>query len=382
MKIFCSLIVTLFLTGPLFAQGLQENLAGIVNNHVANFSFQGTVLVMKNQQVLFQSHKGLANKEFSIPIQDNTKFLVGSVSKQFTAALILKLESEGALNTNQLLSQYITVPDHWREITLHHLLTHTAGLRRDPQIVKKSYSRFHSLKTLVETSMEEPLLEDTKPGEKHIYSNMGYNILAFVAEKVSGKDFSLLMKEKIFDPSDLKQSGNYHQSLIVKNRASAHFSTPELEAKACCFDFSNAYGSGAIYSTAKDLWQWMQVLQTNKVLPESAREKFLKSYAPMGEKTSYGYGWIIDYRMSSKVIWHNGRINGYSSDLSWVPSQNLTVVILNNQGRIGEDGKALDSNLGGLRKSILSLFLKENSESEAQIEAKVKKNRENKTLTI
>jgi CubicO group peptidase (beta-lactamase class C family) len=289
--------------------------------------FMGTVLVAKAGKVLYASARGMANVEHEVPNTLDTKFRIGSISKQFTAAAVLLLEEHGKLATTDLACKYIdSCPTAWSKITVHHLLTHTSGI---PDFTtfpdyRKTWMRlpFRPQELLLKFQ-DKPL--EFEPGSTMRYSNSGYTVLAAIMEKASGKKYEDLMDELIFHPLGMKNTGSNSWTPILPHRASAYRFDGDILVNAEYDDFTLSIGGGSLYSTVNDLLLWDQALYGNNLLSKASLEKM---FTP--EKNGYAYGWNIRERFKRRVMEHDGTINGFVSLISRYPEDQTLVVILCN----------------------------------------------------
>ena len=220
--------------------------------------FCGSVLVAKDGKILLSKGYGFANYSDNIPNTSTTKFKLASVSKQFTAMAIMILEEKGKLSTNDKLTKYIPDYPNGDKITIHNLLTHTSGI---PDFT--SMPLFDSIMTMPFTLDREIALFknkplDFEPGSKHQYSNSGYLLLSYIIEKVSGKSYGDFVKENIFVPLGMKNSGLYTNKEVLKKVANGYTDNAGKIENAQYVDMSIPSGAGALYSTVEDMFLWDQ----------------------------------------------------------------------------------------------------------------------------
>jgi CubicO group peptidase (beta-lactamase class C family) len=319
----CALFV--LLAGSCLAQDAAR-MDQIVQSYVANRQFMGTVLVARGSQVLFSKGYGSANLEWDVPNAPNTKFRLGSVTKQFTAASILLLEQRGKLNVGDPVKKYLPdAPAAWDKITIFHLLTHTSGI---PNFT--SFPEYRKLEPFAATPAElvarfrdKPL--DFEPGEKWSYSNSGYLLLGYLLEKISGDKYEKFVADNIFTPLGMKDSGYDSNSAVIPHRASGYVSGPKGFENAGFIHMSIPHGAGALYSTTEDLLKWEQGLFGGKVLQPASLEKMTTPF-----KNNYAFGLAVESAAGRKVIQHGGGIEGFNTDLTYFPEDKLTVVVLGN----------------------------------------------------
>ena len=314
-----------FLAGQSLAQD-SARMDQIVQSYVDKHQFMGTVLVARDGQVLFSKGYGFANLEWNIPNTPNTKFRLGSVTKQFTAASILMLEERGKLSTGDPVKKHLPdAPAAWDKITIAHLLSHTAGLPNFTAF--PDYQKLEPFATtpaeLVARFRDKPL--DFEPGEKWSYSNSGYVLLSYLIEKISGEKYEKFVRDNIFTPLGMKDSGYDSNSAVIPHRASGYVSSPNGFENAGFIHMSVPQGAGALYSTTEDLLKWEQGLFGGKLLKAASLEKMT---TPV--KNNYAFGLQVDAAGGRKVIDHGGGIEGFNTELEYFPEDKLTVVVLGN----------------------------------------------------
>ena len=312
--------------------------------------FNGSVLVAENGKVIYKGAYGQANMEWNIPNTPDTRFRLGSITKQFTATVILQLVEQGKIKLDAKLSDYL--PDYRKDtgekVTIHHLLTHTSGIpsyTSQPGFFQNVSRNPYKVDEFVKKYASGNL--EFEPGSKYTYNNSGYFLLGAIIERVTGKPYEQVLKQNIFDPLGMKNTGYDHHDTLIPKRASGYSKTPDGYTNAAYLDMSIPYAAGSLYSTVEDLYLWDQALYTDKVL--SAQSKALM-YKPFLE--NYAYGWAItnaSFKQNDPVpmISHDGGINGFSTTIMRFPNEKNLVVMLDNTGseyvnRLGESiGKIL-----------------------------------------
>lgn len=301
----------------------------------------GSVLIARDNESVFSRGYGSANLEWNIPNSPSTKFRIGSLTKQFTAASILLLEERGKIRIEDPVKRYLPdAPATWDSVTVFSLLTHTSGVADFTR-----FPNFQSLKVFPATAedivawfRDKPL--DFPTGEQFSYSNSGYALLGYLLEKISGRSYKQFVEENIFMPLGMKDSG-YDSNTILTNRAAGYSPgvctitrTPPCSGpvNAAFVDMSVPYAAGGLYSTTLDLWRWEQALFGGKLL--SARS-VLKMTTPY--RSNYGFGLAADVTSAGRVIYHNGAIDGFHAFLAYYPDDKVTIVVLGNL-----DGSAPD----------------------------------------
>jgi CubicO group peptidase (beta-lactamase class C family) len=317
--------LSVLLAGPCLAQDAAR-MNQIVQSYVADHKFMGTALVARGSQVLFSKGYGSANLEWNVPNSPDTKFRLGSVTKQFTAASILLLEERGKLSVDDPVKKHLPdAPAAWGKITIIHLLTHTSGI---PSFTSfPDYAKLEPFATtaeqLVARFRDKPL--EFEPGEKWNYSNSGYVLLSYLIEKITGDQYEKFVRENIFAPLGMKDSGYDSNSAVIAHRASGYVAGTRGYENAGFVHMSVPQGAGALYSTTEDLLKWEQGLFGGKVLKAASLEKMT---TPV--KNNYAFGLQVDTAGGHKVIEHGGGIEGFVTELEYYPDDKLTVVVLEN----------------------------------------------------
>jgi len=335
------LSVMLLISSAAIGQSKSDDIDALLDQYLSYGKFNGSALVAKDGEVILKKGYGMANMEWDIPNSPQTKHRLGSITKQFTAMLIIQLASDGKLDLQAPITTYL--PEYPKttgdQITTHHLLTHTAGIpnytsfpkffeedSRDPYSPEEFTKKFQDME-----------LEFT-PGERFNYSNSGYFLLGLLVEKLSGKTYEEMLTEHIFSPLGMKDSGFDHHSNILKNRATGYEKNGSEFINAPYLDMSIPYAAGSLYSTVEDLYLWDQALYTNKLLPQKYMDMYFKPYIPAFGSFHYAYGWMTSNEAlgnttdSIAVISHGGGINGFNTQISRSPSDQSLIVLLNNTG--------------------------------------------------
>jgi CubicO group peptidase (beta-lactamase class C family) len=334
--IFLGILFVLATTFTSFGQTKSEKIDHLMKVYNEQGKFNGSILVAENSSITISKGFGLANMEWNIPNQSNTKHRLASITKQFTAMLIMQLTEQGELNVDIPITTYL--PDYPKStgniITIHHLLTHTSGI---PNFL--SFPIFNDISKKKNTPEEivsvfkDSTLQFT-PGEKFNYSNSGYTLLGLIIENVTGKTFEQNLHELIFTPLKMSNSGYDHFETILKNRSTGYERDGENFRNSNYIDMSIPYAAGSIYSTVEDMYLWDQALYTNKLLTDKSKDLMFSSHVPVGP-WHYGYGWIIKENSNDnlRILEHNGGINGFNTLISRIPSEKHLVVLINNTGK-------------------------------------------------
>ena len=308
------------------AQNPTEKISTYVNSYVEKGDFQGCVLIIEKDEVLFKQCWGQANKGHSVKNIPQTKFKIGSISKQFTAAAILRLEELGKLSTNDDLTKYFPDWPSAKKISIQQLLTHTSGVTdifNIPDFSKLSYEK-SSISDLSKLLLEMDL--DFEAGTQYSYSNGGYALLAHIIEKQSGLSYQDFLTEQFFKPLKMINSGHAIRNEVVVNLAEGYDPLGFNDVKITDFvDPELLKGSGSLYSTVGDLHLWIQSLKNKTLLSESSYDKFFKNYG-----RNYGYGISVYQSFEQSVFGHDGRINGFIADYLHYREPDISIIILGN----------------------------------------------------
>ena len=335
------MLVMLFISGIGFTQNKAQQIEDLINKYVEYGKFNGSVLVSDQGKVVFKKGFGMANMEWDIPNQPNTKHRLGSITKQFTAMLILQLAAEGKLDLQAPITTYL--PDYPKatgdKITTHHLLTHTAGIPNYtsfPGFFKDESRNPYKPLDFTEKFANKDL--EFEPGERFNYSNSGYFLLGVIIETLSGKTYEQMLHDKIFKPLNMNDTGYDNHDDILKNRATGYEKEAGKLINSKYLDMSIPYAAGSMYSTVEDLYLWDQALYTNKLLPQKYMDMYFKGYIQAFGNAKYAYGWGVGYDKigtsndSIYTISHGGGINGFNTNISRATQDKSLVVLLNNTG--------------------------------------------------
>ena len=265
----------------------QDVFDEIVRSH--GDRFMGVVLVARGGEVLFHKAYGHANLEWNIPNTPEAKFRLGSVTKQFTAASILLLEERGKLRTADPVNKYLAGgPAAWKGVTLHHLLTHTSGIPSFTGFPEYAEirKRSHTPEQLVALFRGRPL--EFVPGEQYRYNNSGYVLLGYLVEKISGVSYERFVRQNLFEPLGMKDSGYDLSATVIPRRASGYTLRPNGMVNADYTDMSVPHGAGALYSTTGDLLRWIEGLFGGKVLRPASLTKMTTPF-----RNKYACGLLV-----------------------------------------------------------------------------------------
>jgi CubicO group peptidase (beta-lactamase class C family) len=296
--------------------------------------FSGAVLVARQGTVVYQAAFGFANREWNIPNDLQTKFEIGSMTKQFTAMLVLQFVNDGKLQLDGHISDYLPYwQDTGKRVTLRYLLSHTSGIPNF--ITMKGFlegpaSRTHySVSEFAQKYCSGDL--EFEPGTKFQYSNSGYFLLGAILEQVSGQPYEALLQQRIFGPLGMKNSGYAHSETIIPHRAYGYERTATGFHNARFYDMSIPFAAGALYSTVSDLLLWDQALYDEKLLPARLRDLLFK---PNLENYGFGWGILVPAAGSpyagEQIPMHGGAIFGFQSVIQRIVQHRETIILLDN----------------------------------------------------
>src|SRR5258708_11176410 len=306
-----------------------------MQRHSAVGDFSGAVLVARDSRILYQHAFGYANLEWKIPNDLQTKFEIGSMTKQFTALLVLQLVNQGKIKLDGHLSDYLPYyrRDTGNRIIISQLLSHTSGVPNfilAPGFMESPASRTkYSVKDFAQNYCSGNL--EFEPGTKFNYSNSGYFLLGAVLEQVSGSSYEQLLKDRIFAPLGMNDSGYTHGETIIPHRAAGYERSGKGLQNARFYDMSIPFAAGALYSTVGDLLLWDQALYGERLLPANLRDLLFKP-----NLENYGFGWaILVPKLGSpyageRVLMHGGAIFGFQSVIQRIPKYRELIVLLDN----------------------------------------------------
>ncbi len=319
---------------------IAEKLDRFIKTYAEYEQFNGAVLVANEGDIIYKNAFGWANMEWDIPNTTHTKFRLASVTKQFTAMLIMQLVSENKLELHQPIAKYL--PDYPKpqaeQITIHHLLTHSSGIPNYTSFpgYRKSMRNPTNPSELVKRFADSTL--KFMPGERFNYSNSGYVLLGYIIEKITKQPFETVLQDKILGPLQMVNSGYEKGQALIKESADGYYRSGSNYQKANSIDLSVSYSAGGMHSTVEDLFLWDKALYSEKLLPKKYLDTLFYPHQPIGG-THYAYGWSIgempigNTQETVAIIDHDGVINGFTSLIVRIPSSKSTIIILNNTGR-------------------------------------------------
>ena len=319
---------------PGISPEIEHSIERLVKNILDDGILAGlTVGVRYGDQLPFIVGYGYADNEAQIPAEADTVYMLGSVTKQFTAAVIMHLMEHGALGLDDPISRYLKdIPQRWEIVTIRQLLTHTGGIPNySTDSMGFDISQFYTPEELMVKFTKWNLL-DFEPGTRWEYSNRGYFLLGMIIKQITGQDYGDYLRQHILGPLGLENTKsciipgqNLAQGYRIKTLGGEIESAPTVNA-------SVAYGAGDLCSTAGDLLEWQEVLATGRVVSEESYQMMISPIElPDGTQTGYGFGLEIAEKDERLVIFHAGGIpSGFLTLLSYYPEENYRIVLLTN----------------------------------------------------
>lgn len=298
----------------------------------------GSVLV-EHDGMLFEKGYGVADKDAHIPNTPQTRFRLGSVTKQFTAMAILMLQERGKLHVQDLLCRYIVdCPQDWQRITLQQLLTHTSGIPdfTDFSDFVDTWTQHVTVEQLISRFKNKPL--NFTPGSVFSYSNSGYVLLGYIIERVTDESYATFLQKEIFGPLTMHNTGYDSRYPALPQHATGYY---KGYIKPDAYDMSVLYAAGVLYSTVEDMYIWDQALAKHTLISLQSSEEMFAQHVPCPppgvpkgcvsqNDRGYGYGWFLADEAQGRLIYHVGRIDGFLAYNGFYHNKNLNVVVLSN----------------------------------------------------
>jgi D-alanyl-D-alanine carboxypeptidase len=291
-----------------------------------------SVAVVRGRDTLLVRAYGKANLEWDAAATPATVYRTGSVTKQFTAALVLQLVDSGRVRLDDAIATHLpAVPARWRAVTVRQLLNHTSGIRSytSTPAGRRRFAEDLPPDTLVMTTAGDSL--EFAPGSAWNYNNTGYLLLGMLLERVTGRPYETLLAERLFRPVGLTETRYCHTDPLVKWRAAGYYRDDDGFHNAPWLSMTQPFSAGSLCSTARDLVRWNQALHGGRVV--SARSYAAMTTAEGGALKApirYGFGLIADTLAGHPMVTHGGSIHGFMAANAWFPTQALSVTILAN----------------------------------------------------
>ena len=301
-----------------------------IDSFFSDKKISGNVLIAQGDKVLFEKSYGMANYELNVPNTKESVFRIGSLTKQFTGVLILKLIEEGKITLFDTLSKFIPDYPNGEKITLKHLLHHTSGIIDYTNL--DNFNMFSKTTLLpieiIKLFKNQPL--EFKSGEKSSYSNSNYILLGYIIEQITKTTYQEYLNNILLKPLNLLNTGIDNSNYLIPNHVSGYIIENELIKKSTYCDMSIPFSAGNLYSTTKNLWKWNQALYSDNVLSQNEKILFNKEIISFFTYF-YGFGTVLEI-IDNKIIkyFHGGKIDGFSSENNYYPKLQLHIIVLLN----------------------------------------------------
>jgi D-alanyl-D-alanine carboxypeptidase len=332
---------------PATHESVEHTVSSILEQSYAPDGPGASVIVVKDGKVLFRGARGMANVELGSPLQPQSVFRIGSVTKQFTGAAILLLAHEGKLSLSDPLTKFIPdFPTQGHNVTVQHLLSHTSGIKNYTEIPEWAPTMRMDLTVdqLINVFKDKPF--DFAPGEQWKYDNSGYVLLGSIIERVSGQSYADFMRTRIFDPLGMKQTRVDVSVDIVADRAEGYAKQGDHWVNADFLSMTQPYSAGDLISSVDDLARWNAAIENNEILTQELWKRATTSFALAdGAPTQYGAGWFMGRVGNLASVEHGGGINGFNAYVLRVPSKHLYVAVLANAAPPSTPAQQLALNL-------------------------------------
>ncbi|WP_158593233.1 serine hydrolase domain-containing protein [Planomicrobium sp. Y74] len=296
-----------------------------IRNFLKNSTFSGSVIIAERDKVIFNESFGLANYELGVPNSAKTKYRIGSLTKLFTATAIMQLVEKQQLDLDSTIDKYIADFPNGNLIKISQLLNHTSGIANltdSPDFLEwvKNYS---PVSVTIDRFKYKTL--DFPPGQGYKYSNSGYILLSYILELLTGQVYEQYLKENIFKPVNMKNSGFDKQEEIIEHRAAGYNIQANELINAPYIHMSNPYGAASLYSTTEDLFLFDQAFHNKEIVGQESIDKMMQQ--GLGE---HGLGWMVKQEENQKVVHHGGGIHGFSANYLRYLDSEITFIFLSN----------------------------------------------------
>lgn len=341
-RFFTSVVFLILLIGFNSIGMMAQNTEAVMDQIIESVYKPGdpgaTVLVAKNGKVVYRKAFGMANLELNVPMKPEMVFEIGSITKQFTAVSILMLMEQGKLSLTDDITKFIQdYPAQGHKITIHHLLTHTSGIKSytGMQEWQPLWRKDMSPAEMIDLFKNQPM--DFAPGERFLYNNSAYFLLGYIIEKASGLTYQQFLEDNIFKPLQMNNSYYGSHKRVIPNRA-AGYQNQDGFTNAEYLSLTQPYSAGSIMSNVDDMLKWQNAIRDNKLVKAGSIQLAFKGYSTNDNKPfHYGYGWGVNEINGAPTLEHGGGIFGYTTNGIWLPGQDVYVIMLTNRDDIGPE---------------------------------------------
>lgn len=313
---------------------MKEDVAGKLKKIISNSNFNGVIRIEYNSEPIISEGYGYANFEHNVHNKPNTKFRIASITKQFTAAAILQMHDKNLLKLEDTINTYIPDYPNGSQITVHHLLTHSSGISNF-ELEYDFYNVLHAdsfQDALIDLFKYKPL--QFEPGSQFSYSISGFLILGYIIELVSKMKYEDYLKEYIFKPLGMHNSGFDHYRDIIKNRASCYEMKDNIIENAETFDMRIAGAGGGLYSTVEDLSIFNHALKSGGIISKKSTELMFNNQLKISDGVYCGYGIILQHTEYfgelRRMNYHPGGGIGVRSFNAYYPDDNIDITAISN----------------------------------------------------
>lgn len=325
------------------SQSISNLLDSTVNLYVQQKKFNGSVLVAQKGKIVLEKGYGFKNVSAGTKADAASLYQYGSVTKQFTAALVMYLQEKGKLNIQDKLSKYFPELPFADSVTVYNLLTHTSGIynyTENGDFMASDAVNPATPEKMMALFRNHPL--EFAPGSKFSYSNSGYSLLGYIIEKASGMPYEKLMRQVILQPLGMTTAGfDFAHNTSPDRTTGYNFIDGERFGQAGIVDSSVAFSAGSLYGSVRDLYAWDQALEKGKLLSAASWKQVYTPYL-----SHYAFGWSVDSLFGKPVVAHNGGIFGYTSTIKRFPQDDAVVIVLSNNS--SHQVEEIANNLAGL----------------------------------
>ncbi|RYY10352.1 MAG: class A beta-lactamase-related serine hydrolase, partial [Chitinophagaceae bacterium] len=326
MKRIGMILLTLWSTGHCFAQKItsdkSKEISELINAYEKLERFNGAILVAKGDRIIYQAGAGFSNVEHQERNKANGLFRIYSITKTFTSTVIFKLIEQKKLTLDDRLDKFFPGFPKGDSITIENLLTHTSGIydyTHGNDMPDESEASF--IKFLFAKPLEFP------PGKGWSYSNSGYWLLGFIIQKITGKTYEETVKEYVFQPLHMNESGFDFKPLTHPDKTTGYeVFSPSLKKSSVDIDPPGPFAAGAIYSSVQDLYKYFKGVLAHELISQQSLDKAWTA----SSNEHYGYGWQLDNYNGKRVMYHGGGGPGFRSNFSMIPEDSSCVILLSN----------------------------------------------------
>lgn len=318
------------------SQLLAAQIDSLFTNLVTQQNFSGSVLIARNGQIVLEKGYSMADWDQQVPNDANTRFFLGSVTKEFTATAILLLQEQGKLDVQKSLCVYINpCPAAWQPVTVHEVLTHTSGIPENSNMPLSDASPAAWIYSFNGYDLA------FAPGSQFSYCSVCYQILAYVVEQASGEAYAQFLQQNIFDPLHMQATSFNSQAFYAQPDHATGYASWQAPSDTLGWDdvgmtspWSFLFGSGVLTTTVGDLYLWDQGLDAHKILSQHSLDQAYTAFSSTSlfAGSGYGYGWFIGSSpvTGHRLIWHDGVIDGFRTYIGRYIDDGVTIIFLSN----------------------------------------------------